>query len=201
MSLAPCRECGALVSDAAPSCPHCGVPFPATVPPAPPPPRMPPLPQDRGPSRVLFLFGTGAILLVGVLLGMMLIERDTVDDPAASWADEVLAPPASPAATPGLYQYGAIAIGREGAYGVAWNHPLPEHAQVRAQEECNPGESCRVVLFIAGPFCGAYAQGRTTYGRGLAASRTEAEQLALAECGRDGARSCSVRAWMCNSQP
>jgi hypothetical protein len=101
----------------------------------------------------------------------------------------------------GLHQYGAIAIGREGAYGVGWDHPTPEHAQVRALEECHPGESCRVVLFIASSMCGAFAQGRTSYGRGLAASRAEAEQLALAECARNNERSCSVRAWMCNSQP
>lgn len=192
--MSPCRECGALVSQAAPTCPHCGVPFPAPV------ARMPPpLPRDRGPSRVQLVFGTGAILLVGIFLGMMLIGRGTADAPA--WEDEVFAPPAAPVTTPGLYQYGAIAIGREGAYGVAWNHPLPEQARGRALEECYPGESCRVVLFIAGPMCGAFAQGRTTYGSGLAASRTEAEQRALAECGRNGARSCSVRAWMCNSQP
>lgn len=194
MSLSPCRECGALVSQAAPSCPHCGVPLPAPV------ARMPPVPRDHGPSRVQLLFGTAAILLVGIFLGMVLIGRNTVDSPAG-WEDEVLAPPAPPIATPGLYQYGALAIGREGAYGVSWNAPHPEHARVRALEECYPGESCRVVLFIAGPMCGAFAQGRTTYGRGLAASRTEAEERALAECGRNGARSCSVRAWMCNSQP
>jgi len=194
MSLSPCRECGALVSQAATACPHCGVPFPATA------ARMPPpLPRDRGPSRVQLLFGTAAILLVGIFLGVALIERNTADAPA--WEDEVLAAPASPVTTPGLYQYGAIALGREGAYGVAWNHPLPEHAQVRALDECHPGESCRVVLFIAGPMCGAFAQGRTTYAGVVAATRPEAEQRALAECGRNGARSCSVRAWMCNSQP
>ena len=26
MALAPCRECGAQISDQAPACPHCGVP-------------------------------------------------------------------------------------------------------------------------------------------------------------------------------
>jgi hypothetical protein len=194
MSLAPCRECGALVSQAAPACPHCGVPFPATA------ARVPPARPERGPSRVQLLFGTAAVLAVGIFFGMALIGGDT-GDASAAWEDEVLAPPASPVMTPGLYQYGAIAIGREGAYGVSWNAPLPEQAQGRALEECYPGESCRVVLFIAGPMCGAFAQGRTTYAGGLAATRAEAEQRALAECSRDGARSCSVRAWMCNSQP
>jgi len=157
------------------------------------------MPQHRGPSRLPLLFGAAALLVVGIFLGIALIEGNTAD--SAAWEDEVLAPPAPPITLQGLHQYGAIAIGREGAYGVGWDHPLPMNAQVRALEECHPGESCRVVLFIAGPYCGAFAQGRTTYGRGLAASRKEAEQRALAECGRDGARSCSVRAWMCNSQP
>lgn len=38
MALAPCRECGASISTEAPTCPHCGVPHPANVAPAPPTP-------------------------------------------------------------------------------------------------------------------------------------------------------------------
>lgn len=37
MALKPCRECGAKVSDAAETCPHCGVQAPAGAPPAPAP--------------------------------------------------------------------------------------------------------------------------------------------------------------------
>lgn len=194
MSVIYCHQCGAPGSPSAQFCTHCGAARAAGHP-------SYALPRERPRSTAWLpiLLGVGALLFVGLLATVAVVAPRMAERVAAIEA-EMLPPPAALPDAGGVPQHGARAVGAEGAWGVAWDALTPEAAQERALAECSPGRDCRVVLFVAGPVCGAVAAGRSTFGNGLAPTRKQAERFAMEACGRDGARSCSVRVWGCNAR-
>jgi Domain of unknown function (DUF4189) len=96
-------------------------------------------------------------------------------------------------------EYGAIAIGSRGEWGVSWGQPSQHSAEERAIRECR-GTTCRVRVRVVGPACGAYASGSRGFGWGTDATREEAQERALSECQSRGGR-CRVVAYTCNSRP
>ncbi|HEU4557394.1 MAG TPA: DUF4189 domain-containing protein [Longimicrobium sp.] len=96
-------------------------------------------------------------------------------------------------------EYGAIAIGSGGEWGVSWGQPNQHSAEERALRECT-GTTCRVMVRVVGSACGAYASGTRGFGWGTDATREGAESRALRECQSRGGR-CRVVAYTCNSRP
>jgi hypothetical protein len=96
-------------------------------------------------------------------------------------------------------EYGAIAIGSRGEWGVSWGQPSQPAAADRAIRECK-GTTCRVMVRVVGPRCGAYASGSRGFGWGTDATPEEAQERALSECQSRGGR-CRVIAYTCNSRP
>lgn len=96
-------------------------------------------------------------------------------------------------------EYGAIAIGSRGEWGVSWGQPSQPAAADRAIRECK-GATCRVMVRVVGPTCGAYASGSRGFGWGTDATPEEAQERALSECQSRGGR-CRVIAYTCNSRP
>ena len=96
-------------------------------------------------------------------------------------------------------EYGAIAIGSRGEWGVSWGQPNQHSAEGRAIRECR-GATCRVIVRVVGPRCGAYASGSRGFGWGTDATPEEAQERALSECQSRGGR-CRVVAYTCNSRP
>lgn len=106
--LIDCRECGAKISDAAVSCPQCGVPDPARKPEPAPAPKASPAP-DMNPGRPEFynsrkpkasnrnvLIGVGAGLVALVALGTQLPKGE----PRTSSTSPIESPSASASASP-----------------------------------------------------------------------------------------------------
>ena len=93
-------------------------------------------------------------------------------------------------------QFGAIAVGPDGAWGVSWDHSSQADADQRALRECS---DCRVVVRVIGPTCGAYATNGSAAGWALGATREVAELSSYGECSARGP-GCSVLAYACNSR-
>ena len=96
--------------------------------------------------------------------------------------------------------YGAIAWDRgTGKYGASWNQPTPKRADEVALSECG-ASSCKIVQKVVPRMCGALAT--TEDGKHAGAARRkdrEAARLAaLANCQKDKAGECTVRATDCN---
>lgn len=95
---------------------------------------------------------------------------------------------------------GAIAIGPQGAWGIAHDQPSMQQARNVAMAKC-PGK-CKVVLtFPTG--CGAYAvdqvTGGTAYGWAKAPNKQEARFYSIDNCHKAGGESCDILAWACNA--
>src|SRR5579862_8845234 len=67
MALKPCRECGAQVSDAAETCPHCGVPAPAGARPA----------STRTGSKGV---GIGCLVVIGIVIAFFVYVSNWAHD-------------------------------------------------------------------------------------------------------------------------
>lgn len=103
-------------------------------------------------------------------------------------------------AVPAVAGYGAIAWDRgTGKYGASWNQPTPKRADEVALSECG-ASSCKIVQKVVPRMCGALAT--TEDGKHAGAARRkdrEAARLAaLANCQKDKAGECTVRATDCN---
>jgi Domain of unknown function (DUF4189) len=97
---------------------------------------------------------------------------------------------------------GALATGKCGAFGYAFDDYSPEAAALRARAQCK-GSECKVVTSFrracaafavdAGNTCGphAWAQG-DTLGR--------AQNVASQACHKYGGRNCMIRAWVCDAK-
>jgi hypothetical protein len=94
--------------------------------------------------------------------------------------------------------YGAIAFSQDtGSVGYSNDYGTRAGAEERARAEC--GSDCEVVLWFRNA-CGALATGDDNgYGTGWAASRREAEQVALSNCNAN-AENCSVNRWVCTTR-
>ncbi|HEY0024311.1 MAG TPA: DUF4189 domain-containing protein [Longimicrobium sp.] len=93
-------------------------------------------------------------------------------------------------------QFGAIAVGPDGAWGVSWDHPSQADADSNALQECL---NCRVVVRVIGPTCGAYASNGLGSGWAVGATREVAKTNSYVECSASGP-GCSVVAYACNSR-
>jgi hypothetical protein len=94
--------------------------------------------------------------------------------------------------------FGAIAFSSgTGATGYSYDYDSRDDAEERALQECGPG--CKVVLWFKNG-CGALAVGEGNgSGTGWAASRTEAENLAIGYC-RQNTSGCEISRWACTTR-
>jgi len=96
--------------------------------------------------------------------------------------------------------HGALAIDSNhgSRWGTSWEQLDEEAAIRRALSECGGG--CHVVVVFHN-ICAAYAadqrNGSSRSGWSSGTSRTAAEQSALADCRKNGGRSCAIRVWGC----
>jgi uncharacterized protein DUF4189 len=97
---------------------------------------------------------------------------------------------------------GALAMGRCGAFGYAFDDVSPEAAAQRARAQCK-GHACKVVTSFrhacaalavdAGNACGPHGWANApTLGR--------AQNIASQSCHRFGGRNCMIRAWVCDAK-
>ena len=97
---------------------------------------------------------------------------------------------------------GALATGRCGAFGYAFDDVTPEAAALRARAQCK-GQECKVVTSFrrscaafavdASNACGPHAWANaSTLGR--------AQNVASQTCHRYGGRNCMIRAWVCDAK-
>jgi hypothetical protein len=97
---------------------------------------------------------------------------------------------------------GALATGRCGAFGYAFDDVSPEAAALRARAQCK-GRDCKVVTSFR-RICAAFAiDGSNTcgpYAWARAENLARAQNVASEQCHRHGGRSCVIRAWVCDSK-
>ncbi|WP_165488458.1 DUF4189 domain-containing protein [Actinomadura formosensis] len=156
-------------------------------------------------TAFLFLIGGGTVLL---------LWAGSDDSPATSAAARPTisdlptppsySPPTLPSPTPTAPEttysppprnYGAIAVGRNGAVGKAWDYDSPAAARRRALNEC-PTSGCKVLTtFVNG--CGAVAYNPRTnkYWGGHGDTRSEAQRNAISNAG--GGR---WTVWVCTTR-
>lgn len=96
---------------------------------------------------------------------------------------------------------GALAIGSCDRHGYSYDYATLDQARTRALVECASGgdRSCHVVSEIAGG-CAALAVSGNCGPRGWssAASRVDAEAIALDYCRQYGGAHCRIRRWVCD---
>jgi hypothetical protein len=97
---------------------------------------------------------------------------------------------------------GALATGKCGAYGYAFDDASPEAAGLRARAQCK-GPDCKVVTNFRRS-CAAFAiDARNAcgpHGWAKAASLAQAQNIASEQCHRYGGRNCVIRAWVCDAK-
>jgi uncharacterized protein DUF4189 len=97
---------------------------------------------------------------------------------------------------------GALAVGKCGAYGYAFDSPNMQEAQTRAVTECK-GRGCRIVATVQRQCAALAIDARNACGaHGWATSRTlgRAQNVAAQQCYRYGGRDCVIRAWLCDGR-
>lgn len=201
-----------------PQPPHGGHP-PGFGPPAGPPgppgwgPPGPPRPPNNNAAVVVIVVVAAAafVLLIGGGFLWLLVDSDrptrrtvasrpTLDLPTPP----TFSPPTLPSSTPSTpdrtysppaRNYGAIAVGRNGAIGKAWDYDSPAAARRRALNEC-PTSGCKVLTtFVDG--CGAVAFNPRTnkYWGGSGSTRSAATSDAISNAG--GGRWIT---WVCTTR-
>ncbi|WP_410221237.1 FISUMP domain-containing protein [Pedobacter sp.] len=108
---------------------------------------------------------------------------------------------------PAKAKYGALAVDRDNGfyYGWSFDQATLSEAENRAVEECRrKGGNCTVVLSYEGTGCAAYRtiDGKvgTAFGWGLAATKEEADAIAMKEClKRSSGAPAQNFVWSCNS--
>jgi hypothetical protein len=94
---------------------------------------------------------------------------------------------------------GALATGRCGAFGYAFDDVSPEAAALRAQAQCR-GQECKVVISFRRN-CAAFAIDAANacgpHGWANAPTLGRAQNIASRACHKYGGRDCVVRAWVC----
>ncbi|MFA1540988.1 DUF4189 domain-containing protein [Actinomadura monticuli] len=191
--------------------PHGGPP-PGFVPPPGPPGSRPP---GGGNAMVIVivavtafmvLLGGGVFLLAGgdsdddppirPLAATPTTDLDLPTPPTYSYSPPTFPTPSAPQTTyaPPQMNYGAIAVGSNGAIGKAWDYDSMSAAKRRALNECSG--SCKVLTtFVNG--CGAVAYNSRTnrYWGGHGSTRAAAQRNALSNAG--GGRTVT---WVCTTR-
>jgi hypothetical protein len=97
---------------------------------------------------------------------------------------------------------GALAIGKCGAFGEAFDFHSPGEARKSALAKCTADE-CRVVTTVQHG-CAAlavdYADGCGARGWGQASDLGQAQNAALKSCYREGAKDCVIRTFFCDGK-
>ena len=97
---------------------------------------------------------------------------------------------------------GALATGKCGAFGYAFDDVSPEMAALRARAQCKGGD-CKVVTSFR-KTCAAFAIDAKNacgpHGWAQAATLAYAQNVASEQCHRHGGRSCVIRAWVCDQK-
>lgn len=97
---------------------------------------------------------------------------------------------------------GALAIGKCGSYGQAYDFPSTRAASRSALRKCE-GKSCRVVTTTRHG-CAAFAVDGTrpcrAHGWGKGARLGVAENAALRACYKGGGRNCMIRTFYCDAR-
>lgn len=97
---------------------------------------------------------------------------------------------------------GALATGRCGAFGYAFDDVSPEAAALRARAQCK-GTDCKVVTSFRHA-CAAFAVDASNacgpHGWANAPTLDRAQNIAAQACHRYGGRACMVRAWVCDAK-
>jgi hypothetical protein len=97
---------------------------------------------------------------------------------------------------------GALATGRCGAFGYAFDDVSVEAASLRARAQCK-GRDCKVVTSLRRT-CAAFAiDGANACGaHGWATAETlaRAQNVASEQCYRHGGKTCVIRAWVCDAK-
>jgi hypothetical protein len=97
---------------------------------------------------------------------------------------------------------GALAIGKCGAFGYAFDDVSPEAAALRARAQCK-GKDCKAVTMFRHT-CAAFAiDGRNAcgpHGWAKADTRVRAQNIASEQCHRFGGKSFVIRAWVCDKR-
>ena len=96
--------------------------------------------------------------------------------------------------------WGAIAYSKpDKAFGYAFELKDEASARRAALEKCRKYGTACVVETAFKSACGAVAAGSGQVGWGIDRTRQAAEQRALAECARTGARGCEIQTWACSA--
>jgi hypothetical protein len=97
---------------------------------------------------------------------------------------------------------GALATGRCGAFGYAFDDVSPEAASMRARAQCK-GRDCKVVASFRRT-CAAFAIDGSNacgaHGWAKADNLARAQNIASEQCHRHGGRTCVIRAWVCDAK-
>ncbi|MEU8342267.1 protein of unknown function [Actinomadura meyerae] len=165
---------------------------------------------------VVIIAVTGFLLLIG---GAVVLLSDDDDSPSGTtvastpfsglptpptYSPPTYSPPSlptyeppstAPTYSPPPQNYGAIAVGRNGAIGKAWDYDSPAAARRRALNEC-PTSGCKVLTtFVNG--CGAVAYNSKTnkYWGGHGPTKAAAQRNAISNAG--GGRWIT---WVCTTR-
>jgi hypothetical protein len=97
---------------------------------------------------------------------------------------------------------GALATGRCGAFGYAFDDASPEAAALRARAQCK-GQECKVVTSFRRA-CAAFAIDPANacgpHGWANAPTLGRAQNIASQACHKYGGRNCMIRAWVCDAK-
>ncbi|HEX5507223.1 MAG TPA: DUF4189 domain-containing protein [Pseudolabrys sp.] len=97
---------------------------------------------------------------------------------------------------------GALAVGKCGAYGQAYDFSNPKAASRSALGKCE-GKSCRIVITTRHA-CAALAVDGTHpcggHGWGKGSRLGVAENAALRSCYKDGGHNCMIRTFFCDAK-
>ncbi len=95
---------------------------------------------------------------------------------------------------------GAIAIGKCGAYGQAYDYPGEKKARIAASKQCK-GACTTVAMKRA---CAALSIDMTnpcgSYGYAVAPRISSAQNAAMRKCYAFGGKECVIRAWACDAR-
>ena len=97
---------------------------------------------------------------------------------------------------------GALATGRCGAFGYAYDDVSPEAAALRARAQCK-GRDCKVVASFRNTCAALAIDAKNACGPSgwaQAANLARAQNVASEQCHRYGGRSCVIRAWVCDAK-
>jgi hypothetical protein len=121
--------------------------------------------------------GHGALLTLGLILGL---------------STSILAAPA--------FAAGALAVGKCGAYGQAFDYPRQEAAVVAARNQCHG--DCTTVTVKRG--CAAFAIDMKNpcgaHGYAVAPRISSSLNAATKKCYEFGGKECVIRAWACDAR-